>query len=116
VHVERLDQVFGQLDGGLEYFRQDVPELDEDEVQTRKGQHEELGAILSEENRKTVEFLTCTFPESAALFDLLTPTDAHRIPLDICVCTPDPVPIVDRPSLHHSYLDTCRAVIIRPTL
>jgi len=95
--VERLDHVLYQLDRGLEYLRQERPELDEEDLQGRKHQYGELREILLEENRKALEVLTCTPSGFILPSDLLTPVDARRIPLEIHVCAPSSVSVVDCP-------------------
>ena len=58
--VERLDQVFGQLNRGLEYLRQDKPGFGERGLQHRREQYGELRTILLEEDRKASGVLTRT--------------------------------------------------------
>jgi len=109
--VERLDQVLGQLNRGLEYLRQDTPWLDEYGFQKRKRQYGELKAILLEEDRKNVgggqesvgggqESVGGPYPYVFQIhppFDLLIPAGVRRVPLDIHVRTPSPVSVVDHP-------------------
>ena len=74
--VERLDQVLGQLNRGLEYLRQDKPEFDEGDLQEGKDQYGKLRAILLEEDRKALGVLTRTSSRFTLLLDLLAPADA----------------------------------------
>jgi len=113
--TQRLDHVLGQLDRGLEYLQQHEPELDEDEVQRRKGQYGELRAILLEVDRSA---FTRTSSGLIVRISPLTPVYAHRIPLDVHVCAPHPVSVVGCPGhsvlvppLHPPYVGLAPAVI-----
>lgn len=110
--IRRLDHIHGQLDRGLEYVRQHCPGsdddylmnhcpklkeddlrqhwpgLDEDFLRIRKSQYRELRETLLEINSRTPR-LTIMF------LRVLTHTPGTcRIPHNIYVCTPSPMPIV----------------------
>jgi len=120
--VERLDHVLGQMNRGLEHLRQSKPEFREFDFQIGKNQYGKLRGILLEEDRKTLEVLTRTYFRLIVHFDILTPLDVRRVPLDICVRAPSPVSVVDHPrwspyspSPHYLYvgLDFSHAFVIR---
>ena len=69
--VQRLDEVIGELDKGLEYLQRDRPDLLEEEFRFRKEQYEELRKILKE-ILEAPEIPTCMSPRSINLFNLLT--------------------------------------------
>ena len=69
--VQRLDEIIGELDKGLEYLRHDRPDLEEEDLRERKRQYKELGKILKE-IPEVLEIPTCMSPRSINLFDLLT--------------------------------------------
>jgi len=97
VLIKRLDHILGELDRGLEHFRQQRPWLKEDDIQRWSGRYRELKNVLLEVDRKTSEILTRTPFRSTNLFGLLTPADIRRIPLDLHLCTPSPLSVVVRP-------------------
>jgi len=84
--VQRLDEVIGELDKGLEYLQRDVPGLQEWELRERKGEYEELRRILKE-IPEAPEIPTCMSSRLINHFDLLTLVDTHRISLNTCMCT-----------------------------
>lgn len=53
----------------------------------------ELRRVLLEVDEEAVSTLTRK-PPTFIWFDLLTPTDAYRIPPDIRVCSPSPIPVI----------------------
>ena len=69
--VQRLDEVIGELDKGLEYFQRDSPDFREWELRRRKERYEELRKILKE-ILEAPEIPTCMSPRSINLFNLLT--------------------------------------------
>ena len=69
--VQRLDEIIGELDKGLEYLRHDRPDLEEEDLRERKRQYKELRKILKE-IPEVLEIPTCMSPRSINLFDLLT--------------------------------------------
>ena len=77
--VQRLDEVIGELDKGLEYLQRDRPDLGEGELQFKKEQYEELRKILKE-ILEAPEIPTCMSPRSINLFNLLTVVEhAHDL-------------------------------------
>jgi len=92
--VQRLDEVIGELDKGLEYLQRDTPDLRKEELQRRKGQYEKLRRVLKE-IPEAPEIPTCMSPRLINLFDLLTPVDTRRISPNIRVCAPYAVSAVD---------------------
>ena len=52
--IQRLDHVLGQLDRGLEYFKQHSPEFHERKLQTRKDQYRGLREALLEANENAI--------------------------------------------------------------
>jgi len=83
--VERLDQVLGQMNRGLEYLRQSKPEFHETYFQIGRKQYGKLRGILLEEDRKTLEVLTRTYFRLIVHFDLLTPVDVQSPTRHLCV-------------------------------
>jgi len=69
--VQRLDEVIGELDKGLEYLQRDEPDLREWELRGRKRRYEELRRMLKE-IPEAPETLTCMSSRLINLFDLLT--------------------------------------------
>jgi len=69
--AQRLDEVIGELDKGLAHLQRDKPDLTGDQLQTRKGQYEELRKILKE-IPEAPEIPTCMSSRLIDLFDLLT--------------------------------------------
>ena len=60
--VQRLDEVIEELDEGLAYLQRDQPDLEEEIVQGRKEQYEELRRTL-EEIPEAPETPTCMCPD-----------------------------------------------------
>jgi len=124
--MERLDHVLRQLDRGLYYLQRSKPEITERGLQQSKDQYGKLKKILLEVDRKALETLTRTSSGSIVPYNLLTSVDTHRIPLDVHVCAPSPVSIVDHPeqlglhptfSLHPGcYFSSCGPLRGRPRL
>ena len=69
--VQRLDEVIGELDKGLEYLQRDRPDFGEGDLWERKGQYEKLRKIFKE-IPEAPEIPNCMSPRSIKLFDLLT--------------------------------------------
>ena len=89
--IQRLDHVLGQLDRGLEYLRQYCPEFGEDDLRISKDQYRNLRETL-------LEIDSCTLCLTNIPLLVLTHTPgARRIPYNIYVHTPSPMPIVSRP-------------------
>ena len=101
--LQRLNHVLGQLDLGLEHLRQHNPNLDEYDIRRTKRECEELKAVLLEVDGEANDMLTREPLGLVIPFNLLTPTDMHRMPLSVRVRTPFPVSIVARPN-HPSLL------------
>jgi len=55
--------------------------------------YRKLKEALLEVDREALEILTRKSSRLTDHFDLLTPIDVHRIPLNICLCTPSPMSI-----------------------
>jgi len=91
--IERLDHVLGQLDRGLEHFKEHKPGLLERNIPCAKGQYGELKEVLLEVDREAMDVLART-PPSLILLGQLTPTEIHRIPLDLHVRSASPMPVV----------------------
>lgn len=102
VLIKRLDSVLGQLDRGLGHLKQYKTTLTEYDIVTAKQQYRKLKDALLEVDREALEILTRTPFRSTNLFNLFTPADAHRIPLDVYLCSPSPISVVARP--HHLLL------------
>ena len=90
--VKRLDYVLGQLGQGLGYYQQ---------YHRLKRQYKELKDILLEVDRETTGILTRT-PSKSTNLSTHSPVGIHRIPLNIYVRAPVPVPVVT--CLQHSLL------------
>ena len=97
VLIKRLDRVLGQLDMGLGYLHEQNPLLHSDHIPRAEKQYRELRKVLLRVNEKALEVLTRTPFGSIDSFNLLTPVDVHRIPLDIHLCTSSPMPVVAHP-------------------
>jgi len=93
VLTQRLDHVLGQLDRGFGHFTQHNPLLDEHHIQVMKERYGELKVVLLEVDREALEALTRTSSRLFNLFNLLTPADVHRIPLEVCLCAPSPMSV-----------------------
>ena len=90
--IQRLDHVLGQLDPGLESLEQHNLDLYRFNLQTGKDQYQRLKETLLEINAKAI---SRTSRSAIMSLRVLTPTpDGHRIPHNIYVCTPSPIPIV----------------------
>ena len=94
VLIERLYHVLGQLDRGLKYLKRQNPSLGEYQIQSAREQYGALKELLLEVDRKASETLTRTPFKLINLFNLLTPANFHRIPLDVHLCPPSPMPVV----------------------
>jgi len=121
--VQRLDEVIGELDKGLEYLRRDRPDLEEEGLQEGKGQYEELRKILKE-IPEVPEIPTCMFPRLINLFDLLTHVE-HAQDLTQCPCVRSLSSIHSRlsamlgpypPTLYHSSVRTLAALSLSSDL
>ena len=69
--MQRLDEVIGEVDKGLEYLQRDRPDFWAGDLRQRKGQYEKLRKILKE-IPEAPEIPNCMSPRSIKLFDLLT--------------------------------------------
>ena len=69
--IQHLDHVLGELDQGLEYFKQRRPEAVEGDIRLRKTQYEQLKAVLLEAEKRGTETLTGT-PPRLIFFDSST--------------------------------------------
>jgi len=94
---KRLDRVLARSDRGLNLLR-----APRQRCQHILGQYEELKEVLLEVDKEATEVLTSTPSRLTSLFGSLTLVCIHRIPLDVCLCTPTPMPIVV--CLSHSLL------------
>jgi len=112
VLIKRLDHVLGQLDRGLGYLKEQNPALDELHIPEARMQYEGLRKVLLEVDKEALEILTRTLFGLINLSNLLTPTDAHRIPLEVHVCAPPPMSVVCPqlsllvPPTPHPYIDS----------
>jgi len=61
-----------------------------------RGQYGVLEGVLLNVDRRALKVLTSTPFGLVNLFNLLTPVGFHRIPLDVHLCTPSPMPVVAR--------------------
>ena len=102
--IQRLDHILGEWDQGLDYLRSHNPGLATDDFLLMGYQYGKLKDILLEMNVKAI---TCMSDRMAVLFCTLTQMDVHRIPCNICVCTPFPISIA-------SHLETCTFPIFPP--
>ena len=93
--IKRLDHVLGELGKGFEHLKQQKPSLDKDHIRLARKDYGELQEVLLQVDREALEILT-RMP-FIYLFDLLTRTDVHRIPLNIHLCSPPPMSVVARP-------------------
>ena len=92
--LRRLCHILGQLDLGLEYLRQSIPNLSEEDFQLMKAQYGQLKEVLFEVDREVTGTPVRECLISAILFGLLTPADRRRIPLDVHVCNPSPMSVI----------------------
>jgi len=97
VLIKHLDHVLGQLDMGLERLKQHHPSLNGSRYREAKRQYRAIKAKLLEADEKALEILASTPFRLTNLFGLLTPTNVHRIPLDVQLRDPSPVSVVARP-------------------
>ena len=97
VLIKRLDYILGQLDRGLGHLQQQNPVLGGDHIPEAREQYGKLREALLEVDRKASEVLTRTPFRSINSFDLLTPADVYRIPLDVHLGTSSPVHVVPHP-------------------
>ena len=92
--IQRVDHVLGQLDRGLEYLTQQVPNFGEGDVRSRNYQYRGLRETLLGVNTEAISRTShLTIP---ALCVLTPALDARRIPHYVHVCTPSPVSVVTR--------------------
>ena len=61
--IERLNQILGELDRGVEYFEQHKPQIDEAGIRRRKEQYRDLLNTVLEVDREAMEILTRTCSE-----------------------------------------------------
>jgi len=97
VLIKHLDHVLGQLDMGLDHLKQRYPSLNERRYRRAKSEYGAIKELLLEVDGKASEILARTPLRLTDSFDLLTPTDVHRIPLDVLLRAPSPVSVVARP-------------------
>jgi len=97
VLIERLDHILGQLDRGPGHLKQHKTTFDEHDIVTAKQQYKELKNVLLEVDREALEILTRTPFRLIDLFNLLTLVEAHRIPLNVYLCSPSPISVVACP-------------------
>ena len=97
VLIKRLNHVLGQLDRGLGHLEQHKPILKESHIVAAKVEYTELKEVLLEVDREALETLTRMPSRLINLFKILTQGDAHRIPLDVHLCTPSPFSVVAYP-------------------
>lgn len=103
--IQRLDYVLGQLTQGLEYLKQQNPNLSRVDLQTMKQQYRKLREILLEVERRMYSLMTM-------LFRMLTIMEMDRISLHhpsrvpIVLWLVDPVLVTNSlgPSVHSSEL------------
>ena len=75
--IERLDQILGQLDRGLEFLQQHKPSIIKIDIRIAKEQYTELKRVLLEVDGEAMSTLTRT-PQRLILFNLLTiHTESH---------------------------------------
>ena len=94
--IKRADHILGQLDRGLGYLARHKQDFRRPNIYRAEGQYEELKRVLLEVHGGVMNTLTRT-PPKLILFDLLTPPDAYRIPLDLRVRSAAPVSIISHP-------------------
>jgi len=97
VLIKRLDHILGQLDQGFGPLTQRSVSLGHDHIQTAREQYGELKWILSKVDREALKILTRTPFRLINSFNLLTLVGVHRIPLDLHLCPPSPLPVVACP-------------------
>ena len=97
VLVKRLDHVLGELAKGLGHLKQQEPSLDEYHIPTAREDYKRLKDVLLEVDREALEILTRTPFRLYNSFNLLTPADIHRMPLEVRLCAPSSVSVVARP-------------------
>jgi len=90
--IGRLDHILGELDRGSGYLKHRELRIGED-PQYVKRQYEELKETLLEVDKGAMNILTSAPSKSTNLFDSLTLADIRRIPLDVHLRSPAPVPI-----------------------
>lgn len=56
--VKRLDHILGEVDRGLEHFKQREPRIEDRDLQMRKGQYRTLREVLLKVERETTKSLT----------------------------------------------------------
>ena len=92
--IKQLSHVQRQLDRGLKYLQEHVSFfLTGSDILVRKMQYGKLKEVLLEVDGEALEILTRMPFRLTNPSDLLTTVDIHRIPLNICLCTPSPMSI-----------------------
>ena len=92
--LQRLDHVLGQLGLGLEHLRQHNLNLNEHRIRQTKERCEELKAVLLEVDGEAINTLIREPPRLVIFFDPLTPTDIHRVPLNLYMRVTSPMSVV----------------------
>jgi len=77
VLIKRLDHVLGELDRGLEHFKQCNPSLNERHIPAAREQYKKLKEILLEADREALEILTRTSFRLITSFNPLTRAQNH---------------------------------------
>ena len=93
--IERLDHVLGQLDRGLEYFKQHKPRFDDDggTIEHRKELYGRLREELLEMDKKATRTLSCR--PLMILFDQYADfTNMFRNTLDRRLCPPSTLSVI----------------------
>ena len=99
--IKHLNHVQGQLDRGLEYFKQHNPQIEGWRIRARKSDYGYLKDVLLEVDKRTMETLTRT-PPRVILFHIcvLILVGAFRIPHNLRLCSATPVSMISRGRCH----------------
>ena len=92
--IKHLDLIQGQLDRGLEYFREHKPRTDESDIRWRKEQYGHLKNVLLEVDKREMETLTRTSPRLTLLISSLILVRVFRISCDLYLCSPPSMSII----------------------
>lgn len=88
--TERLDHILGQLDRGVEYFRQHIPRFGEDHVAYARTQYTQLKEVLAELDRESMKTLSRKHPNlTLSVKVLILRVESH---LTILCAPPFPCP------------------------
>ena len=104
-----------QLNPGLRHLQQHKPDLNMFHIRMVKEHYRKFRKVVLEVDRDSAtRLLTRESPVSITLSCLLTAVDSLRIPLDVYVRTPSPVPIVAcgcrSPLLPSTANSTCQSI------